>query len=371
MSKIQDKMTVLDKYVTQNLTLKNRVVMAPMTRSRATNKKGLATDLIAQYYEQRATAGLIISEGISVSKQAIGYINIPGIYSVEQTTSWKNVTEKVHQKGGKIFAQLWHVGRISHPDLLDGNLPLAPSEINPNSECYTYSGFKSTVIPKAMTAQEIKNTVLDFQVAAENAMKADFDGIEIHAANGYLFHQFFAKCANTRTDQYGGNIENRARILFETLDTILQKIPSSKIGIRLSPDFKTWFGIQTDDETKQLFEYIITKLNTYSLAYLHIGGYVEADDHNPTQSILETAKHYRKLYKGSYIINRGFTKELADDAIEQNVADLISFGELFISNPDLVKRFELNTKLQKADQSTFYSTGEKGYIDYPFLESTI
>ncbi len=371
MSKIQDKMTVLDKYITQNITLKNRVIMAPMTRSRANNKKGLATDLMAQYYEQRATAGLIITEGVSISKQAIGYINVPGIYSEEQTISWKNVTEKVHQKGGKIFAQLWHVGRISHPDLLDGNLPLAPSQINPNSECYTHSGFKGTVTPKEMTPQEIKNTILDFQKATENAIKAGFDGIEIHAANGYLFHQFFAKCANTRTDQYGGSIENRARILFDALDAIKQKIPSSKIGVRLSPDFKTWFGIQTDDETTQLFEYITTKLNNYNLAYLHIGGYVEADDSNPTQSILDTAKHYRKLYKGTYIINRGFTKKLANDAIEQNLADLISFGEPFISNPDLVKRFELNIPLQKADQSTFYSTGEKGYTGYPFLENTI
>lgn len=364
-------MTVLDQFITQNTRLKNRVIMAPMTRSRANNKKGLATDLIAQYYEQRATAGLIITEGISVSKQAIGYINVPGIYSEEQTVSWRNVTERIRQKEGKIVAQLWHVGRISHPDLLDGNLPLAPSAINPNSQCYTHDGFKSTVTPKKMTIEDIQNTILDFQKTAENAIAADFDGIEIHAANGYLFHQFFAKCANTRTDQYGGSIDNRARILFETLDAIQQKIPSSKIGIRLSPDFRTWFGIETDEETTQLFEYITTKLNNYNLAYLHIGGYVEADDANPNQSILDTAKHYRTLYNGTYIINRAFTKELADSAIEQNIADLISFGEPFISNPDLVKRFELNAPLQKADKGTFYSTGEKGYTDYPFLENTI
>ena len=326
---------------------------------------------MAKYYEQRATAGLIITEGISVSKQAIGYINVPGIYTEEQTVSWRNVTKRIHQKEGKIFAQLWHVGRISHPDLLNGSLPLAPSEINPNSQCYTHSGFKSTVTPKEMTIEEIQNTILDFQKAAKNAITADFDGIEIHAANGYLFHQFFAKCANIRTDKYGGSIENRSRILFETLDAIQQEIPSSKIGVRLSPDFRTWFGIKTDEETTQLFEYITKKLNNYNLAYLHIGGYVEADDPNPTKSILDTAKHYRKLYKGTYMINRAFTKDLADSAIEQNIADLISFGEPFISNPDLVKRFELNAQLKEADKDTFYTTGEKGYTDYPFLENII
>ncbi|GLB53971.1 alkene reductase [Neptunitalea chrysea] len=361
-------MTVLNKYITKSLTLKNRVVMAPMTRSRADNEQALATNLIAEYYEQRATAGLLITEGINVSKRSVGYINVPGIYTEEQKMSWKNVTQKVHQKEGKIFAQLWHVGRISHPDLINGKLPLAPSAINPNSQCYTPEGFKDTEMPKEMSVKEIQDTISDFQKAAENAIKADFDGIEIHAANGYLFHQFFAKCANIRTDKYGGSIENRARILFDTLDAIRQKIPISKVGVRLSPDFRTWFGMKTDDETEKIFEYIITKLNDYDLAYLHIGGYVEADDETPTQSIINTAKHYRKFYKGTYMINRAFTKELANDAIENNITDLVSFGEPFISNPDLVKRFELNASLQKADQNTFYTTGEKGYTDYPFLE---
>lgn len=362
-------MNVLEEYKVPYLTLKNRVVMAPMTRSRANNENALVTDTIAEYYTQRATAGLIITEGINVSKHAVGYINVPGIYTEEQTNAWKNVTEKVHESGGKIFAQLWHVGRISHPDLLDGQLPMAPSAINPNSECYTPSGFQSTVIPKEMTVEEIENTILDFQKAAENAIKAGFDGVEIHAANGYLFHQFFAKCANRRKDQYGGNIENRARILFDTLEAIQQKVSLTKVGVRLSPDFRTWFGINVDNETQALFEYIITKLNDYNLAYLHIGGYVEADDETPMQSILTTAKHYRKLYKGTYIINRAFTKKLADKAIAQNIADLISFGELFISNPDLVKRFDLNAPLQKADKNTFYTTGKKGYTDYTFLEA--
>jgi N-ethylmaleimide reductase len=362
-------MTVLDTYSTSDLNLNNRVVMAPMTRSRADNKGAIATDLMALYYQQRATAGLIITEGVSVNKRAVGYINVPGIFTDEQILSWKKVTQVVHQGGGKIFAQLWHVGRISHPDLLDGDLPLAPSAINPDSQCYMQEGFKTTVTPKEMTVEDINTTITDFTNAAVNAIKSGFDGVEIHGANGYLFHQFFAKCANQRKDLYGGSIENRARLLFDTLESIQKEIPLSKVGVRLSPDFRTWFGMQTDDETTQMFEYIITRLNDYGLAYLHIGGYVEADDTDPAASVLNTAKHYRRLYKGTYMVNRGFGKASADEVIENNIADLVSFGEPFISNPDLVKRFELNAALQSADRNTFYSTGEKGYTDYPLLES--
>lgn len=358
-------MILLKKYLTKHFTLSNRIVMAPMTRSRSDRDNSIATDLMSSYYEQRASAGLIISEGISISKEAVGYINVPGIYTAEQTASWKKVTDKVHKKGGLIFGQLWHVGRILHPDLLDGALPLAPSALNPVSKSYTFSGFKDTVTPEKMSLEQIQQTISDYKNAGVNAINAGFDGVEIHAANGYLLHQFFAKCSNIRNDDYGGSIENRARILFDIIDSMQSVIPISKIGVRLSPDFKTWFGITTDDETTKIFEYIVNKLNQYDIAYLHIGGYVEADDPTPHDTIMKTALNYRKKFTGTYIINRGFTKELATRAIETGVADLISFGEPFISNPDLVERFKDNQPLQQADRDTYYTAGEKGYTDYP------
>lgn len=360
-------MSILNRFQSENLDLRNKVVMAPMTRSRANNQGLIANKLMVKYYGERATAGLIITEGINISKDSVGYINVPGIYSDEQINSWKSVTSAVHNKGGQIFAQLWHVGRVSHPNFLGGKLPLAPSAINPDSQSYTSDGFKDTVIPKEMTVEDIRQTISDFQNAAVNAINAGFDGVEIHAANGYLFHQFFTKHSNNRTDLYGGTIENRSRLLFDVLEAIREKIPLSKVGVRLSPDFRTWFGIKKDDETVELFEHITSKLNDYDLAYLHIGGYVEADDTNPTKTILNTAKHYRKLYKGTYIVNRGFTKESANKAIAEETADLVSFGELFISNPDLVVRFEKDATLNKPDRDTFYTPGEKGYIDYPML----
>lgn len=361
-------MILLTPYLSKNLEVKNRVVMAPMTRSRADNEELMATDLIAEYYTQRASAGLIITEGTQISQEAIGYINVPDIYTSKQIEGWKKVTHAVHEKGGKIFAQLWHVGRISHPNVLHGKLPLAPSAINPFWQCYTKNGFTDTVTPKAMSLEEIQQTILDFQQAAVNAMEAGFDGVELHAANGYLFHQFFAKCSNIRTDLYGGSIENRARFLFDVLEKIKEKVPLSKVGVRIAPSFTDAFGIVTDDETVPLFEYIVTRLNDYSLAYLHISGYtLEKDKIKAERLVLDTAKHYRKLYKGTYMINKGFTRELAEVALEEEIADLISFGEPFISNPDLVERFRENAPLLTPDRNTYYTPGAKGYTDYPSL----
>jgi N-ethylmaleimide reductase len=217
---MENKQTLLTKYEMKDIVLENRVVMAPMTRSRADNPGNTATDLIAEYYAQRASAGLIISEGSQISKRAVGYINTPGIYSDEQVEGWKKVTDAVHAKGGKMFIQLWHVGRMSHPDFHNGELPLSASAFNPNSESYTPQGFKKTVTPKAMTIEEIKETIKDYGNAAKNAMAANFDGVEIHSSNGYLLHQFFSRTSNVRTDDYGGSIENRARILFEVLEAV-------------------------------------------------------------------------------------------------------------------------------------------------------
>ena len=240
-----------------DLELKNRVIMAPMTRSRADNEGNVPTDMMAIYYRQRAGAGLIISEGSQISRQAVGYIHTPGIHTAGQVEGWKKITEAVHEEGGKIFLQLWHVGRMSHPDFHNGELPVAPSAINPNSKAFTPQGFKDTVTPRALTIAEIKQTVQDFKNAAQNAIEAGFDGVEVHASNGYLLHQFFVSTANTRTDAYGGSKENRARILFEVLDAIKEVVPIEKVGVRLNPSLHNIFGMPLNEDTIPTFDYII------------------------------------------------------------------------------------------------------------------
>ena len=362
-------MKLLEPYNLNGISLKNRVVMAPMTRSRANNPELAANELIAEYYGQRATAGLIISEGTHISPMAIGSINVPNIYTQTQIEGWKKTTATVHAKGGKIFAQLWHVGRVSHPDLLNNKLPLAPSAINPNFRAYASKGFVDTVTPKEMTLEEIHQTIKDFAKAAQNAFIAGFDGIELHAANGYLFHQFFAKCANIRTDEYCGSIENRARFLFDVLDEIKKTCDLNRVGIRISPSMDKTFGITVDEETAPTFEYIVNRLNKYDIAYLHISGFTTEESIDPMKKVLDTAKHYRQIYKGSLIINRGFDRDTANQAIEEEITDLVSFGELYISNPDLVERFASDAALTKPDRSTYYAfaEGAQGYTDYAHL----
>jgi N-ethylmaleimide reductase len=357
---------LLEPFNLKGQELHNRVVMAPMTRSRADNPQHAATPLIAEYYQQRASAGLIISEGTHISPMAVGSINIPDIYTKEQIQGWKLVTQAVHEKEGKIFAQLWHVGRISHPGLLNGLLPLAPSAINPDFKAFVKKGFLDTVTPKEMTLDEIKSTVQDFVKAAQNAFEAGFDGIELHAANGYLFHQFFAKCANTRTDQYGGSIENRSRFLFDVLEQLADIVDLSRVGVRLSPSMDKTFGIYIDEETVPTFEYIVTKLNHYNLAYLHLSGFTLAEETNPMDRIMDTAEHYRKLYRGTLIVNKGFDKASANQVIQDGIADLVSFGELYIANPDLVERFQADLPMNNPDRNSYYGAGSKGYTDYPF-----
>lgn len=349
-----------------DLELKNRVVMAPMTRSRAANEGNVPNDLMATYYRQRAGAGLIISEGSQISKQAVGYINTPGIYTQEQVEGWKNVTKAVHDEGGKIFLQLWHVGRMSHPDFHNGELPVAPSAINPNDKAYTPDGFKDTVTPHELTVEEIKQIVQDFKQGAKNAIEAGFDGVEVHSSNGYLLHQFFASTSNTRTDAYGGSKENRARILFEVLDAIKEVMPIERVGIRLNPSLHGIFGMTLNEETIPTFDYIVERLNNYNLSYLHlsepftdVSGVPHAEPH--------IAKRYRPKYKGNLMINTRFTQETGNKVIEDGEADLVAFGVPFIANPDLPERFEKNAELQQADKDTFYTPGAEGYIDYPSL----
>jgi N-ethylmaleimide reductase len=357
---------LLREYIMGDIKLRNRVVMAPMTRSRANNPENAPTDLMAKYYEQRASAGLIITEGSQISKRAVGYINTPGIYFTAQVEGWKKVTKAVHGKGGKIFLQLWHVGRMSHPDFHNGELPLAPSALNPNEKSYTPEGFKDTVTPKAMTINDIKQTVQDFRQGAKNAMDAGFDGVEIHASNGYLLHQFFNRTSNIRTDDYGGSIENRARILFEVIDEINKVMPVHHIGVRLNPSLHGAFGMTLDEETIPTFDYIVEWLNNYNLAYVHLSEPF-TDVTNVPYAEPNIVMRYRPKYKGTLIINNNFDQEKGNKVIEDGLADLVAFGKLFISNPDLPKRFELNAKLSEWDEQTFYTPGEKGYTDYPML----
>ena len=353
----------------KNIKLKNRVVMAPMTRSRADNDEKKPTDeLQGIYYEQRASAGLIITEGSQVSERAVGYINTPGIHTEAQVEGWKKVTKRVHDKGGKIFIQLWHVGRMSHPIFHDGELPLAPSAINPNEQSYTPDGFKDTVTPKEMTKKDIKTTVQDFKNAAKNAVEAGFDGVEIHSSNGYLFHQFFNGTSNKRTDEYGGSHENKARFFFEVLDAVKEVIPEEKIGARFNPSLNGVFGMTMDEDTIPTFEYIIKKLNDYNLAYIHLSEpFTDVSD--IPYAVTEIAKHFRPLYNGTLMINGGFDQESGNAVIASGNADLVAYGKPYISNPDLVERFEQGFDLAEWDNDTFYTPGKKGYTDYPMANA--
>jgi N-ethylmaleimide reductase len=362
---------ITKEYLLQNfnnitdLPLKNRVVMAPMTRNRADNEGNVPTDEFqGLYYEQRASAGLLITEGSPVSTRAVGSVNIPGIYSKEQVEGWKKVTERVHNAGGKIFIQLWHVGRMSHPDFFDGELPLAPSAISADADVHTPKGKKKTVTPKEMTKEDIQQTIEDFKNGAKNAVEAGFDGVEIHSSNGYLFHQFFSATSNKRTDEYGGNAENRARFFFEVLDAVKTVIPEKKVGARFNPSLHGIFGMTLDKKTIPTFEYIIKKLNDYELAYVHLSEPFN-DVSDVPHAVENIAEHFRSLYNGTLMINAGFDEESGNKVLEDGYADLVAFGKLYISNPDLVERFEQNKELADWNQDTFYTSGHEGYTDYP------
>jgi N-ethylmaleimide reductase len=357
---------VFEPFQSGKIEFKNRMVMAPMTRSRSDNAGNVATALTAAYYRQRASAGLIVTEGTFISEEAVGVINVPGIYTAAQIDGWKLTTDAVHQEGGKIFAQLWHTGAYSHPDLHQGRKPLAPSSVNPNQQVFTAEGLKPSVEPQPMSVEDIKRTVQDFKQAAINAFDAGFDGVELHAANGYLLQQFFSKNSNQRDDEYGGSVENRARILFDILDELKTAVDINRVAVRLNPSLHGIMGILADDETIAVYDYIVTRLNDYGLAYIHL---IEpfTDVSNNPNAIQEVAKHFRKLFKGAIIINRAFTRDTANQVLKEGDADLVSFGVPFLANPDLVERFKTNAPLNTPDPNTFYTPGEKGYTDYPFL----
>lgn len=342
--------------------LRNRIVMAPLTRLRA-GGGNVPRALNATYYAQRASAGLIISEATAISPQGQGYANAPGIYTNDQIAGWRLVTEAVHAAGGRIFLQLWHVGRISHPSLQPGGvLPVAPSAIAAEGEAVTYEGMQPFVTPRALETEEIPGIVEDYRRAAENALAAGFDGVEIHSANGYLLDQFLQDGTNKRTDIYGGSIANRARFLMEVTQTVVSVWGADRVGIRLSPSGT--FHNMSDSNSQALFDYVISELNQFSLAYLHI---VEPRiDENTTLDL--GVQYYRPIYKGILISAGGYDREMGNAVLSAGDTDLVAYGRLFISNPDLPERFGANAPLNNPDRSTFYGGDERGYTDYPRMD---
>jgi len=345
-----------------SVNLPNRIVMAPLTRNRA-NQDNAPYELHVKYYSQRASAGLIISEASQISEQAVGYPATPGIHHPIQVNAWRSVTDAVHNKGGRIFLQLWHVGRVSHPSLqVDNALPVAPSAIKPNGDAMTYEGPQAFVEPRELEINEIQEIVQQFQVAAHNAKVAGFDGVEIHAANGYLLDQFLRDGTNHRTDTYGGTLENRSRIINEVIEAVLTEWDAGQIGIRISPE--NLFNDINDSDAQTTFNYITEQINKHRLAYLHV---VEGDMTGTPQQI--DYAQIRSRFNGPYMANSGYTRKSAQESIKLNNSDLVSFGVAYIANPDLVERFADDSELNTADPDTFYGGDEKGYTDYPVKES--
>lgn len=361
---------LLEEYQLGDLKLKNRVVMASMTRGRATNPGLIPTPLMARYYEQRASAGLILSEGTWVNAKSIGFVNVPGIYTNEQVEGWKLVTNAVHEKGGLIFSQLGHIGSASHPDFFDGELPAGPSAINPRTRSFTPQGFKDSLTPRELSVTEIRRTIQDYKQAAQNAKDAGFDGVEVHAQSGMLIPQFLSLATNQRKDEYGGSIENRARIVFEILDAIIDVWDSTRVAIKFTPVAISHVGImKPDEETIPLYQYLLKKLSDYNLSYLHIVGPAEDLTGTPVEALQNNYfSHFRKHYNGRLMANRGFTQESANEILKQGTADLVSFGTPFIANPDLVERFTYNLPLSESNRDTYYAGEENGYVDYPKAE---
>ncbi|MBE9115617.1 alkene reductase [Lusitaniella coriacea LEGE 07157] len=349
-------------------TLPNRMVMAPMTRLRANGT--IPTELMATYYAQRASAGLIITECTMVSPFSSGYMNCPGIYTTEQVEGWKLVTQAVHEKDGKIFLQLWHSGRVTHPALLNGESPIAPSAIAGIGQLHTPIGKVDLPTPRALETEEIPTIIEQFRQGAENAIEAGFNGIELHGAFGYLIDQFLQDGSNQRTDRYGGSIENRARFLLEVVDAVTKVWGGDRVGIKLSPS-NTFYGMR-DSDPKAIFSYVINALNDFNLAYIHLMEPNEIDLAN-ADVINPVLPVFRPIYNGTIITNGGYEKVSGNRAIATEQAELVSYGKLFLANPDLPQRFKVDASLNEPNPKTFYGRGdnnlEVGYTDYPSLEA--
>jgi 2,4-dienoyl-CoA reductase-like NADH-dependent reductase (Old Yellow Enzyme family) len=360
---------LLDKYQTKDtymssllkplklgdLTLDNRVIMAPLTRARAGEKR-VPNDLMAKYYAQRAGAGLILTEATSINSMGVGYVGTPGIWSDEQVEGWKKVTKAVHDKDGKIFMQLWHVGRISHSSLLDGKSPVAPSAIQAAGHVSLIRPITNYEQPRALETQEVKQIVEDYKKGAQNAKDAGFDGVEIHAANGYLIDQFLQDSTNKREDIYGGSIENRSRFLLEVVDAAISVWGSDRVGVHLAPRCDS--HDMGDSNPLETFGHVVRQLDSRNIAFIF------TREHQAEDSI--TPK-LRELFSGVFVGNEKYTQETAQVAIDKGLVDAVSFGIPYIANPDLVKRFELGAKLNAPVPETFYGPDEKGYTDYPSL----
>ncbi len=356
-------LALLEPTILGNMVLKNRMVLAPLTRARAGVKR-LANPLMAEHYAQRAGAGLLITEATVVSAQGNGWVNSPGIYTDEQGQAWRQVVDAVHAEGSPIFLQLWHTGRASHSSFHGGELPVAPSAIRIDGEgVHTADGKQPYEVPRALRTDELAGVVADYVAAARRARDAGFDGVEVHAANGYLLNQFLESKTNHRDDEYGGSVENRFRLLSEVVQGVLEVFPANRVGVRLSPNGV--FNDMGSPDFRETFNYVARKLDTYGLAYLHVVDGLAFGFHDLGAPV--KLAEAREVFHGPLIGNCGYTRETGEEAIADGSADLIAFGRPFISNPDLVERFRNDWALAEADPSTWYSGvhGAEGYTDYP------
>lgn len=360
---------LFNPYQMGSLSLPNRIVMAPLTRMRARPDNHIPTESQAEYYAQRAGAGLIVSEGIAISPDGFGWANTAGIWTGEQIRGWHLVTDAVHEAGGRIIAQLWHTGAMSHPDLRGGALPLSASNVNPEQQSVTAEGRVATVTPHPMTREQIRQTVADYASAARNAMRAGFDGVQIQANYLYLLAQFLNKATNRRTDEYGGEIEGRARILFEVAEAILEEVEPSRVGVKIGPMHETG-PFAANDETRPMAEYAIRELSGYGLSHLLLMGAGTDFTGTPLVKLMGDGmfRHFRPIFRQTLIANVEMDAERGNRLIEAGLADLVAYGRPFIANPDLVERLKAGAKLAEIDWATVYATGREGYADYPALQ---
>jgi len=348
-----------------DLTLPNRIAMAPLTRNRASEPNTVPSRLAPLYYRQRASAGLVISEATQISQQGQGYVWTPGCFTDEQVEAWRAVTDGVHAEDGHMFLQLWHVGRISHVSLQpDGNKPVAPSAIAAKSKTFIASGFAEVSEPRALETEEIAGVVADYAHAAACARRAGFDGVELHGANGYLIDQFLRDGTNKRSDAYGGGVENRLRFALEVVDAILKVWPATRIGFRMAPVSPA--NDIADSNPAALFGALIDELGKRNLAYIHV---VEGATQGPRDIAPFDFVALKRAFCGAYIANNGYTRAMAIAAIKENRADMIAFGRSFISNPDLVARLKVDAPLAEGDRKTYYGGGAEGYTDYPIWKA--
>jgi N-ethylmaleimide reductase len=361
---------LLSAYTLGDLKLKNRIVMAPLTRTRAENRGKVPNELMAEYYTQRAGAGLIITEGTFVSEQGQGWFGAPGIYAEEQRTGWARITDAVHRASGLIFVQLWHQGSVSHRSLYDdGRAPLGPSAINPEQLIHIKGGKVMSEIPQEMNLEDIKQTVREFQHAAQVARDAGFDGVQIQGGFVYLFQQFLHEITNRRTDQYGGPVENRARILFEVLEAVLEVWPSNRVGVKAGPMMNEVGAFRATDETLKTSEYVYRKIAGYKLSHMLLMRQMADLTGTPIEHMRgdAVAHHFRHLYTGTLILNVGIDAKHGAHLISEGAGDLVAFGRDYIANPDLVERIRLDAPLNEPRPECFYGNSAKGYTDYPNL----